>query len=290
MADAGQALLELKDTVEQLERTIEEQAHHLQMVMDSATIAIFSLNTEGKVMSANQMTAEMTGRPVADLIGTSFANLVEGDDPAEAEALVAKVVEEGFIVSNRETKVRRAYGSLRIVILSLRALTRDGEIAGVAGIANDVTELRKQRAALSSYLSMLETPDPNLFSLLTPDSDALPAESGALPAESEAQIAVAETANDTANLAQIDKNNQRAHARHKVFKGGKVSFNNDSSMVDCIVRDLSEGGARLEFQSHFDCPRFVILRISDGDAYNCEVRQFANNIMGVKFLGEFVTT
>ena len=248
------------------------------MVMDSAMIAIFSLNTEGKVMSANQMTAEMTGRPVADLIGTPFASLVEGDDPAEAEALVAKVVEDGFFVSNREAKVRRADGSLRTVILSMRALTRDGEIAGVSGIANDVTELRKQREALSSHLRMLETPDPNLFSLLAPDTDAL-------PAVSEAQIAVAETGNDTANLAKIDKQNQRAHSRHKVFKGGKVSFNNDSSLVECIVRDLSEGGARLEITSHFDCPRFIILRISDGEAIICEVRQFAHNIMGVKFLG-----
>ncbi len=286
MADAGQALLELKDTVEQLERanrTIEEQAHHLQMVMDSATISIFSLNTEGKVISANQMTAEVTGRSVADLIGTPFVSLFDGDDSAEAEELVAKVVEDGFFVSNRVAKVRRADGSLRTVILSMRALIRDGKIAGVAGIANDETELRKQHEALSSYLHSLEAPDPDLSSLLAPDTDAL-------PAESEAQIAVAKTGNDTANLAQIDKKDQRTHMRHKVYKGGKVSFNNDSSMVDCIVRDLSEGGARLEFQSHFDCPRFVILRISDGDAYNCEVCQFANNIMGVKFLGEFIST
>ncbi len=55
------------------------------------------------------------------------------------------------------------------------------------------------------------------------------------------------------------------------------------------MRNLSDGGARLQFQSHFDCPRFIILRISDGDAYNCEVRQFANNIMGVKFLGENIS-
>jgi len=68
-------------------------------------------------------------------------------------------------------------------------------------------------------------------------------------------------------------------------KGGKISFNNESSIVDCIVRDQSEGGARLEFQEHFDCPRFIILRISDGEAIICEVRQFAHNIMGVKFLG-----
>ncbi len=275
------AHLELKDTVEQLERanrTIEEQAHHLQMVMDGATTAIFSLNTQGKVMSANQMTAVMTGRPIADLIGTPFANLVDGDDPTEAEALVAMVIEDGYLVSNHETKVRRADGSLRTVILSMRALTRDGEIASVAGIANDVTELRKQREELSSHLRMLEAPGPSLQSLLAPEASSL-------PTESDAQIAVAETGADTANLDQMDWNEQRAHPRHKVYKAGKISFNNESSIVDCIVRDQSEGGARLEFQTQFNCPRFIILRISDGEANICEVRQFANNVMGVKFLG-----
>ena len=107
MADAEQTVLELKGTVEQLERanrTIEEQAHHLQMVMDSAPIAIFSLNTEGEVMSANQMTAEVMGRPVADLIGTPFVDLVDGDGSAEVVSLIAKVVEDGFFVSNREAR------------------------------------------------------------------------------------------------------------------------------------------------------------------------------------------
>lgn len=277
--------LGLKDAAQGLEaanRTIEEQAEHLQMVMDSATISIFSLNIEGKITSANQMTAEMTGRPVADLIGASFAGLIDSDDPAEAEALVAKVIEDGYFVSNHEATVRRPDASVRIIILSLRALTRDGDITGVAGIANDVTELRQQRKALSAYLRMLETPDPTLLSLMVRESPGLPAESAA-------QTAVAEAADDAANLVQMDKQEHRSHPRFKVYKGGKISFNNETSIVDCVVRNLSEGGARLQFPSHFDCPRFVVLRISGGNAYNCEVRQFANNIMGVKFLGEHVS-
>ncbi len=188
------------------------------------------------------------------------------------------MIEDGFFVSNHEAKVRRADSSLRTVILSMRTLHHDGEVTGVAVIANDVTELRKQREVLSSYLRTLETPDPTLLSLLTPELHGL-------PDESEAQTAVAETGDDTANLAQMEKTELRAHPRLKCYKGGKISFNNESSIVDCVVRDQSEGGARLEFQEHFDCPRFIILRISDGEAIICEVRSFAHNIMGIKFLG-----
>ena len=77
---------------------------------------------------------------------------------------------------------------------------------------------------------------------------------------------------------------QRKHRRRRVFKGGKVSFNNGSSVVDCVVRDLSEDGARLEFESYFDCPHLVRLHITGGEVYDCEVRWFANKVMGVRFL------
>ena len=90
---------------------------------------------------------------------------------------------------------------------------------------------------------------------------------------------------EAVKLAGIDKSEQRTHQRHRVFKGAKLYFNNDMSVMDCIVRNMSEGGARLQFQSDFDCPRFVTLKMSDGGAiHDCEVRQFANAVMGVKFL------
>ena len=56
------------------------------------------------------------------------------------------------------------------------------------------------------------------------------------------------------------------------------------SVMDCIVRNMSQGGARLQFEADFDCPRFVTLKMSEGATYDCEVRQFANAVMGVKFL------
>ncbi len=84
----------------------------------------------------------------------------------------------------------------------------------------------------------------------------------------------------------MDKTEHRAHPRHKVYKGGKVIFNDGASVLDCIVRDESEDGAKLQFEGHFPCPREVKLRISGGPIYNCEVRQFTSTIMRVKFLGK----
>ena len=179
--------------------------------------------------------------------------------------------------ADHETELRRADDSRRIAILSLRALTAGREIAGVAGIANDVTDLWRQRKQLTAYVDSLLTPDPLLLSALAPSS-----EEKAADGKHQADVAVAK--GDAPKPAQLGKAEDRVHARHKVFKGAKLCFNHDRSIIECTVRDVSENGARLQFEAHFDCPRFVVLRFSDGAIYDSEVRRFANNIMGVKFL------
>ncbi len=271
--------LRLRDTVRQLERAgraLREQTNHLHVVMDSATVAIFALDAEGLFTSANQMTAEITGTPVADLIGAPLSAFCPVERRQDLEELLARVVRDGYFVTNHESELRRADGNTRTVILSLRALGLEGEMAGVAGIANDVTDLWRQRKQLTAYLESLLRPDPRLLSILEPSAEE------AVEQAPGADLAVARGA--APEPAQLGKAEDRIYTRHKAFKGAKLCFNNDMSVIDCTVRDISDGGARLQFGSHFDCPRFVTLRFGDGSVYDCEVRRFANMVMGVKFL------
>ncbi len=279
-----QAQLNLLDATERLERAdraLQEQANHLHVLMDSATIAIFALDGDGRFTSANQMTAEVAGTAVADLVGAPFTSLVVDEHRGEIEGLLEKVTSDGYFVTNHEFELRRSDDSRRRVVLSLRALFHGSEITGVAGIANDITALWRQREQITAYIDTLVSPDPKLLSFLDPSG-------GEATTESKPKADVAVAKGDTPPIAEMGKQEHRAHPRHKIYKGGKISFNNESSVVDCIVRNQSFGGARLEFQSHFDCPRFIVLRISGGPVYNCEVRQFANTIMGVKYLGKYI--
>jgi hypothetical protein len=41
---------------------------------------------------------------------------------------------------------------------------------------------------------------------------------------------------------------RRKHARRNVSKPGKVAFWNGSCVFDCVIRDVSKGGARLSFK------------------------------------------
>jgi PAS domain S-box-containing protein len=272
--------LALKETAQQLKQaneTVQEKSEHLQMIMDSATIAIFALDTSGIITSANETAAEICNTDVEHLIGTSLSGLISEDARSDTETVLRKVTREGYFITNFETTLQCPDGSPRTISLGLRAIHRDGKIIGVTGTAEDITPIRAQREVLSEYVRKMEKPDQKILSLLQPSK-------GIESLDTQFQPNFMDANDDGDQHSGLDDMEKRQHPRRRTFKGGKLSFNNETSLMDCIVRDLSDGGAKLQFESHFDCPRFTTLRFSDGTSYECEVRRFANKTMGVKFL------
>jgi len=53
---------------------------------------------------------------------------------------------------------------------------------------------------------------------------------------------------------------RRAHARHRVFKGGRLAFNS-GGRVECTVRNLSPGGARVDVTTPIALPQQLTLLI-----------------------------
>ncbi len=93
-------------------------------------------------------------------------------------------------------------------------------------------------------------------------------------------------------LGQQDKNIKevetfpRQSVRRRQYKPAKIIFNNDNCVVDCILRDISETGARVKVDGAFDCPPDIAMQLPDGTRRMCEVIWFRNLEMGVKFVGE----
>jgi hypothetical protein len=78
---------------------------------------------------------------------------------------------------------------------------------------------------------------------------------------------------------------QRRHtARHKTMISGKLVFNDMASAIDCIVRDLSETGARIKLAAPVQLPPVFILRFNDGHYHRCKVRRRTALEFGVEFL------
>ncbi|EAV45946.1 PilZ domain-containing protein [Roseibium aggregatum] len=75
--------------------------------------------------------------------------------------------------------------------------------------------------------------------------------------------------------------------RARVFKKGKMIFQNGLRSIPCIVRNISDGGALLEFEQAYMLPKEFDLHIDLEDyEVTCERRWEEGLRCGVQFIGE----
>ena len=79
------------------------------------------------------------------------------------------------------------------------------------------------------------------------------------------------------------EDDRRSSVRHKTLKSGQIVSSNRCS-VDCIVRNLSEGGAKLQVDPLFDVPELFTLVFLDGSKQVCQVIWRKGLHIGVEFL------
>jgi hypothetical protein len=90
------------------------------------------------------------------------------------------------------------------------------------------------------------------------------------------QAAVSEAAGDAAQ--------RRATKRQRTLIGAKVVFNDMMSTYDCVIRDLSESGARVKLNAPVQVPNSFMLRFSDGRIRQCKVKRRIALELGVEFV------
>lgn len=79
----------------------------------------------------------------------------------------------------------------------------------------------------------------------------------------------------------VDK---RHSFRHRTLKGGRIAFHNGGSTLDCVVRNLSAIGARLEMASTLGIPDAFELVFVDGlPTRGCGVAWRSATALGVHF-------
>jgi hypothetical protein len=83
---------------------------------------------------------------------------------------------------------------------------------------------------------------------------------------------------------QAAPESRRNDDRRTVLKGAKAVFNDGRSVLVCRVRDLSAGGARLEFPPRTALPDAFDLHVVGSPVRRCEVRWFRRNIAGIRFV------
>jgi hypothetical protein len=77
---------------------------------------------------------------------------------------------------------------------------------------------------------------------------------------------------------------RRNATRNRSFLQGRIYYNHRRSSVDCLVRDVSEHGAKLVFPGAVSLPDVVELHVSNkADPQRARVQWRKGNEMGVAF-------
>jgi PilZ domain-containing protein len=80
---------------------------------------------------------------------------------------------------------------------------------------------------------------------------------------------------------------RRALVRHKTFIKGRIYFNNRLSSLDCIVRDVSDGGARLQVPESVALPdAFELYLPSKDEHYRAQTHWRKGDQIGVSWAPE----
>ena len=68
------------------------------------------------------------------------------------------------------------------------------------------------------------------------------------------------------------------------MKGGQIIYNNANCVADCLILNMSDGGAALQAADVIDLPIHVTLKEKQGKSYKCEVCWQHGKKLGVRFI------
>ncbi len=134
-----------RDVSERLaqEEALRSASAFRELVMESATNAIYALDLEGRFTFVNRRATEITGYPEEELLGQSFAILLEPAPLVRVTEQFARAAVHGQRVTEFEVDLRQKAGSYVTITFSLAPLEKDGTITGVVGTAEDITARRR---------------------------------------------------------------------------------------------------------------------------------------------------
>lgn len=127
-----------------------------EKIMENATNAIYTMDRNGCFATANRRTCDITGYPIEELIGLPWASMVS--DSTHLQHLFVRftdTIEGREPLSNYEVPLRRKDGSVVLITFSIAPLSRDGEVFGVVGAAEDITARKRNEVELQSRAAEL---------------------------------------------------------------------------------------------------------------------------------------
>ena len=86
----------------------------------------------------------------------------------------------------------------------------------------------------------------------------------------------------------MDYSERRKSHRQRMLQGGKIVYGRSALLIDCMIRDLSDEGARLKVANARDVPDNIrLFNSSDNTVIDAEVVWRSPREVGIRFNGQF---
>jgi diguanylate cyclase (GGDEF)-like protein/PAS domain S-box-containing protein len=143
--------LTYRDVTERVDvmRQVAEAKEHYRLVAENASEMVFQTDVGGVIQWVSPSVEWVLGIPVADVVGSDFADLIHPEDLARAEAAQREALAEGGRRGRVEVRVRTASGEYRwMAVLGKALIDGDGRVVGGIDAVRDIEDARRAAAAL----------------------------------------------------------------------------------------------------------------------------------------------
>jgi PAS domain S-box-containing protein len=142
------------------EEALRESEERFRGIAERSFDLIFTLDQEGHVTYTSPAGESLFGFTPEDAVGKSFQDFIPGSQiPKLAQEFES--ARKGNSVTGLEVEGRRKDGTVASVEINASPIIRDGQFAGLQGIARDITERKKMENALREseerYRRLLES-------------------------------------------------------------------------------------------------------------------------------------
>ncbi|MEM3597145.1 MAG: PAS domain S-box protein [Candidatus Bathyarchaeia archaeon] len=139
----------------QMEKVLAESERRYRTLVEAAPDVIYSISSDGKIISLNPAFEKITGWKSEEWIGKPFTAIVHPEDVAKAvESFQSTLAGKSKIV---ELRVRSKSGDYLVGEFTSVPLIKDGEIVGEFGIARDITTRKTYEDNLQRITATLQT-------------------------------------------------------------------------------------------------------------------------------------
>ena len=118
----------------------EEESNIWRDIIEEAHAPIFGVDTQLKVYKWNHMAETISGYSKSEVIGQPFLDFIEPEFRESVGTVLHKAL-RGENTANYQQQLLTKDGEIRILMINATAKRVTGEITGVVGIAQDITEL-----------------------------------------------------------------------------------------------------------------------------------------------------